>query len=410
MKKSFIKLLPLMAAVMLATSCSKDDDNTVQTSDEQKPDITSNGIPFSIKAVATYSNTLSKIAYSDDTETQIVTMKFETSDVDNNIYMYVNSADNTHKATLWLTKVDDEGNGIFDGSWDEQGGEPDAGTTLTATVVYNYGHTINYSTTSLADLMSKCAHNYTATFTFGSATSVTLEDNMAYLEFILAPEQNQVYLNGAWRDINPDSHKYWYAAEGGTKVTTRLKGEKTLVAGNVYTISCKNYVDLGQNTEINNVSKILLWRTSNDGRWEKPSSERVDVNSTNDRCPTLQEFEQLDELDDEIGVDENNIKGIRFYNDHGSLFLQARGYYYDDGKSLLGTWEEENELGQYWIAPQEDGKKSFMKFRITTSKAKSLSLTKKNRMSMISYSVYTGAQGSVFDPKTYYTARLVKAL
>ena len=409
MKKFFLKYLPVVAALCIATACNKDDDSTNPSNNggNDHANAVATGTPFTIKAVSTYSNSLTKIAYSDDITTQTVTMKFTSEDVGS--YMFVCDDGHYHMAQLKLEKIDENGNGIFNGFWEETG-EPTAGTLLTATIMYNGGSNTFFSTSSLTDLMQNCVHVYQGKFHFQTETSVSLEDDMAYLEFILASEQKQVYLNGVWYDIDATSHKFWYAVKGGNKVSTRLKGDKTLEAGNIYTISCTNYVDLGQNTEINNVSKILLWRTSNDGRWENPSPAKVDVNSTNDRCPTLEEFEQLDELDDKIDEDENNIKGIRFYNDHGSLFLQARGYYYDDGKSLFGTWEEENELGQYWIAPQEDGKKSFMTFRITTSKAKPQSLTKKGRMSMTSYTIYTGAQGSVFDPKTYYTARLVKAL
>ena len=91
MIKIFLKYLPVVAALCLATSCSKDDDNTVPTSEEGTQDITSNGIPFTLNAVATYSNSLSKIAYSDDIETQTVTMKFTSND-EGKIIMYVSDA------------------------------------------------------------------------------------------------------------------------------------------------------------------------------------------------------------------------------------------------------------------------------------------------------------------------------
>lgn len=407
MKKFFLKYLPVVAALCIATACNKDDDSTNPSNNggNDYVNTVATGTPFTIKAVSTYSNSLTKIAYSDDITTQTVTMKFTSEDL--GIIMIVSDADGSHEAQLELKKVDDKGNGIFDGYWDERGEPTTAGAPLKATIKCNSNSTTKLSTSSITELMQKCPHTYTGTFNFQTETSVSLEDDMAYLEFILASEQKQVYLNSVWYDIDATSHKFWYAVKGGNKVSTRLKGDKTLEAGNIYTISCTDHVDLGQTNED---GKILLWRTSNEGKWQKPSSDMVDVNSTNDRCPTLEEFEQLDELNDEIDVDENNIKGIRFYNDHGSLFLQASGYYYDDGTSLFGTWKEENELGQYWIAPQEDGKKSFMTFRITTSKAKPQSLTKKGRMSMTSYTIYTGAQGSLLTPKTYYTARLVKAL
>ena len=398
MIKIFLKYLPVVAALCLATSCSKDDDNTVPTSEEGTQDITSNGIPFTLNAVATYSNSLSKIAYSDDIETQTVTMKFTSND-EGKIIMYVSDANGSHTAELLLTKVNDKGNGIFNGYWDENG-EPDAGTTLTATVRCNSGSTTVYSKESLTDLMSKCAHNYTGTFSFITETSVSLEDDMAYLEFLLADEQKQVYLNGTWRDINPDTHKYWYAAEGGTKVTTRLKGEKTLEAGNIYTISCTDHVDLGQTIN----GKKLLWKTSNSFMSANAySNYNTDVNSNTDRLPTQTEFDKLDELEDEE-VWVNELRGIRFYNEHGSMFLPARGYYTKQVGGIT-RWYRENELGRYWTVPLESGdERYFMEFELASNN--SSSLTKKGRMSVFSYTPYSGWQAGGSD--TYYTVRLVR--
>ena len=71
MKSTFLKFLPIAAAVLLATSCSKDNDGdnsiatdpVVETQNFASP-TESTAIPFTIKVVT--GGSLSKIGYNDD--------------------------------------------------------------------------------------------------------------------------------------------------------------------------------------------------------------------------------------------------------------------------------------------------------------------------------------------------------
>ena len=197
MKRTLLTILPVAAALLLATSCSKDtDDNIivnnptpVETQKDASP-AEPKTVPFSIDVVP--GGSLSKIAYNDDGTT--VTVKFEEADITAGLIMSV--TDGTHSTTLNLTAVDAEGKGTFTGSWNE-GEEPSDNTELTATVAYNSSSTVVNSTESVKSLMETCAHNYKGTFNYQTSggNSVTLTDDRAYIEFTLAEGQKKVSVN-----------------------------------------------------------------------------------------------------------------------------------------------------------------------------------------------------------------------
>jgi len=66
MKTSFLRILPLTAAVLLATSCSKDENNDKEIVNNSPENVVIEKnvvkIPFSVKV--NQDKTLSKIAYS----------------------------------------------------------------------------------------------------------------------------------------------------------------------------------------------------------------------------------------------------------------------------------------------------------------------------------------------------------
>ncbi|MBQ4406968.1 MAG: hypothetical protein II852_08165 [Bacteroidales bacterium] len=190
MKRTFMKFLPIAAAILLATSCSKDgdngDSNVVIKPDPETtevvntPDVDAKRVPFTIKAVP--GNSLSKISYAED-GTKIA-LKFDAKDKERNLKLIVSDKGGVHTAELPLTEVDvDAGTATFSGVWDEKNGAPDDKTPLTATLAYNEGSSFTTSTTSIFELMGVCAHNYTSVegFKYGDET-VTLADDNSYLE------------------------------------------------------------------------------------------------------------------------------------------------------------------------------------------------------------------------------------
>lgn len=257
MKRTFLKYLPIAAAVLLATSCSKDNDsdnsvvnNPVETQNIASPTESSpsesNAVPFSIKVVT--GKSLSKIGYSDN---GIVTPAFTTEDVTNNLSMTISNG-TTPIGTLTLKNV----SGTFDG---ELSPEPADGTELTATITYNEGSVTTSSTISIIDLMENCAHTYTGTFIYKTDDNVMLTDDKAYFEIFMSPLQHNIDLtigDEKQNFIMSDEGKVWIAVAGGTKVSTNFTYKKPN-AGTITTIKREGLVDLG--------IKDILWADKNVG-------------------------------------------------------------------------------------------------------------------------------------------------
>ena len=364
MHKNFLKILPLAAAVLFATSCSKDENNETVENNEVINSETSLELPFSV-TVKTGSS-LSKIKCDDDGTTSVTT-KFDDKDIDNGVLMIV-KGDYISDGSLTLTKVNDDGVGEFTGKL-KFATEDDKSTflsssnsiELSATVEINKG-AFKWSVKSLEDLIENCEHTYNvsssadeiAPFYYGDE-GLVLYDNNAYLEFVnLAEGQRRVEVSGMWYPattsteiISSTLNKIWVAvpmesvSDQSITVTTRLKpGSKTVSAGTVYTVKCdKNVVDLGRTVD----GKIILWKTQNEGdgvssptdygsyyNWSTACSTFGTSISpkagSSYRLPTKKEFEDL------VGVtgtgsgwQKSSPQGWTFANEYGSLFLPAAG-------------------------------------------------------------------------------------
>ena len=354
MKRTLLTILPVAAALLLATSCSKDtDDNIVnnpapvETQKDASP-AEPKTVPFSIDVVP--GGSLSKIAYNDDGTT--VTVKFDEADITAGLTMSV--TDGTHSTTLNLTAVDADGKGTFTGSWSE---EPSDNTELTATVAYNSSSTVVNSTESVKKLMETCAHTYNGKFNYQTSggNSVTLTDDRAYIEFTLAEGQKKVSVNGLWYDVDQTSHKAYVAVEGNTEVTTRIKGNKTLKAGKIYTITCTDVVDLGLS---------VLWCTSNANSpetdqktWEE--AKTLAASKKGYDLPTADNFRELtgDKSVEGVTVSKTDKwdgtgteNGVIFSTANGSVFFPAAGL---DGGFAGGE-------GDYWSGESYDVSNAYL--------------------------------------------------
>gem|GEM_PF-2831662 len=226
MKKNFLKFLPLMAAVVLATSCSKDDDANVSQQPEKKD------IPFSIKADTDIS--LSKIAYDDNGKQ--VNISFSENDV-NNLTMKIYSNDPEKDQKYYCDLVLTDINGIFTGNFDSWK-VPEEGEELLAVINVSPANANNYSTVSLTDLLTHCDCKYKGTFKYNSSDCpdyTYTEDNMpkvrltcqkAYFEFYFPNAKNSVgfgwsrLYEGEYYPANnfqtvpiSSDHKLWYAMD-----------------------------------------------------------------------------------------------------------------------------------------------------------------------------------------------------
>ena len=109
MTKKFLKVLPLAAAVLLATSCSKDDNNE-EVNIENQPKAEKVVIPFSVKVNT--GNSISKIAYTQDGN-DVSKFNVNFTDEDINTEMNIASEGNIEPSILKLDKDGD--NFVFKG-------------------------------------------------------------------------------------------------------------------------------------------------------------------------------------------------------------------------------------------------------------------------------------------------------
>ncbi len=217
MNKSLLKILPLIAAVTIATSCSKDDDTNAAINGRDGVHTVStteiNAIPYTIK-VAT-GKKISKIAYANSTDKQSVTPTFEDGDV-GNLTMTI-TGDGITPSTLTLEKVD----GTFFGTLNVTGSP----TTLTATINVS-GVDLPYVSSNsedLFDVMSKCAHTYTGKFTYGT-NEVQLTDQNVYVS--ISSPMKEIDLNGEKNVYQMDNGNLYVALslEDGKFITSLALG------------------------------------------------------------------------------------------------------------------------------------------------------------------------------------------
>ena len=257
MKKSFLKFLPLMAAVMLTTACSKDDENQDMVSPDNKEQIAKGElIPFSIKVATNHK--LSKAGSFSEDENKNINIAFHANDVNTLKMTLQSSVDFGQVAYLTLTNI----NGTFEGeipaSW--------VGQTIKATVGLLNNNAIS-SDISLLDLMGKCNHPLAGEFKVGVNSSVTLTDQNAYFEIKMSPLQHKldVSINGAektvdlskdgivWIAVNTSSYSF-----ADFKTNFYTKAQDNIKPGQIYTINREGFVDLG-------LSNGTLWADKNVG-------------------------------------------------------------------------------------------------------------------------------------------------
>lgn len=246
-----------MAAVMLTTACSKDDENQdIVTPDNNEQIAKGELIPFSIQVVT--DNQLSKAgAFSEDNKKNI---KIAFADADVNVLKMTLQSKVNFGDVAYLTLKNI--NGTFEGdipaSW--------VGQTIKATVGLLNGSAIS-SDISLLDLMGKCNHPLAGEFKVGVNSSVTLTDQNAYFEIKMSPLQHKldVSINGAEKTVDlSNDGKVWVAVNTSSysfadfKTNFYTKAQDNIKPGQIYTINREGFVDLG-------LSNGTLWADKNVG-------------------------------------------------------------------------------------------------------------------------------------------------
>jgi len=407
MKKTFLRILPLMAAVLLASSCGKDDDNSVNpvvnnNETEQQPteNVAENEyvtIPFSVGIAA--DEGLSKItceSYTDDeTGKKKVKRSFGAEDVGKTLTV---TGDDIQESKLTYQNVgtESEPSYKFTGSIKVKSGKVSdftdgkvkmrgvLGTPLTE---------LSASTVSLSDAMTKYAYEVCEKFYSDESKVIQLTDQNAYLYFKLATTQTKLKLDIAGSPfeygnkvvdgvdqepfkVGSDYKELWVAVPGGSEVKGNLVSTKgnTANAGKVITIDRHDVVDLGPTWNI-------LWKTTNEtggtatsyNQSDKETSAYKDekyytwsnacafgrmnginyVKGTADpfRLPTQAEFEALAALTQSGLTTHNGMACKEFSNDYGSVFFPAAG---DVGGYYAGS------VGYYWSGESGDGGACFL--------------------------------------------------
>ena len=231
MKKQFFKFLPLMAAVLLATSCSKDDDNNAP--ENIKPQ---SGIPFSIRVNT--GNSLKKLGYAKDTDPAkagYYNITFTDEDKDKLEMKIYNGKDLL--TTLYLTDV---AKCEFTGTVNTV---PDENAKLTAEITTGNDQTITYSDKSLEDLLKNCAHTFKTQNTFKYGTEkITLTDQNTYLAISMTPFcEHEIEIND--NSYTVKNGRIWIVVPSGVAVTSKGLGNEldkkadAVEPGKIYTVA-----------------------------------------------------------------------------------------------------------------------------------------------------------------------------
>lgn len=178
MKTRFLKWLPVVAAVLLATSCSKDDGNDANTVKNpentvvQDEDLT---VPFSL--VAGTDQSVSKIAYQEDAIDKKSHLLFEETDV------LTITGDGVSGTLTNPTITNDGANATFSGTLTCTSPEAKAALLKGGTLTASMGSAVSVAAT-YPTIEEAINHSYQVSDEFTYSTdpvSVTLKEQNAYL-------------------------------------------------------------------------------------------------------------------------------------------------------------------------------------------------------------------------------------
>lgn len=277
MKRKFL-LIPMLAGLMLAASCSKDDgtsvaDDVITPSSEVEQPVAKKTYPLTIQAKKETSVSKIGLGGTDGLsqvfeEGEVLTLVCTDGDANlEPIKLGISGGIGTTSATF---SIDDMG-------------EDAVGKTFLAVIEgkeYDDKKTVQYSTTDLADAVRKyCYLEATSDFTYndgGAIPTLTLADQRAYIAFTVADGQTKVSLKKdgdteySWYPVKENGTNVWFAVSEGTYSTRLINKPLTAKKSNVYNAKCSNVVDLGPGWNI-------LWKTTN----EKTTNEKITATSYN---------------------------------------------------------------------------------------------------------------------------------
>ncbi|MDD6001422.1 MAG: hypothetical protein PUC50_04415 [Bacteroidales bacterium] len=251
MKNIFIKCLPLVAATLLITACSKDD-----TIDSNNPIPTDNTIdkdsyvtvPLSVKVDENVCQSKMAISTTDGNIGKVVTRKFEPEDEGIISLQVTGNGIITADLPLKSTTLGDREIYYFEGDIKVENDKlqdfKDGNITLTGSFSTPAMETPEKtkSTVSLIDLVNHCPHEFKGSFR-SNAGSIVLIDQLSYLA-IKWKDPNNKYLDITIDDnynsfqLN-DNGEIWIALEGSRRINIETFGIEAKVAevGHIYNIN-----------------------------------------------------------------------------------------------------------------------------------------------------------------------------
>ena len=393
MKKNILpKFLPIAAAILLATSCSKDGDNDANiVNPNPEPETIEVPVAEPQHYTLDFSLTVSNGASLSKADANApVFPEFQ----DEVPYLLTITADGTKVADLPIkTIADNRRSATF-------GGELDFGTNAelkaavenkTTALVASLNAAKKTEAASYTSLYNALSASYYESDAFdyeaGGVEGITLNSRCAFIEFVVADGQKKVNIDDAWYpEVGEISDNYVCVAipVSGTKsVKTRFrKSAKTVSPNTIYTITCTDVVDLGQTVE----EKIILWATCNLGAtspeqygnyyaWGEIATKTeytvenytaseltTDLDNAHDaaynyeyesgkklgdkgyRMPTKDELSSLVSIGAWSNATDNpySTAGYLVDNDYGTIFLPAAGF--RNGTNL----NNDGSYGYYW--------------------------------------------------------------
>lgn len=251
MKNIFIKCLPLVAATLLITACSKDD-----TIDSNNPIPTDNTIdkdsyvtvPLSVKVDENVCQSKMAISATEGNIGKVVTRKFEPDDVDIISLQVTGNGIIPADLPLKSTTLGDREIYYFEGDIKVESGKlqdfNNGNITLTGSFSTPAKETPEqtHSTVSLIDLVNHCSHEYKGSFR-SNAGSIVLIDQLSYLAIKWKdPNDNRLGIT-IDDDYNSfplnDNGEIWIALEGSRRINIEKFGLEAKVAevGHIYNIN-----------------------------------------------------------------------------------------------------------------------------------------------------------------------------
>lgn len=379
MKNTILKYMPIAAALLLAVSCTKDDDTTatiapqLETSTNTISDNHEATVPFTIKVVT--GNKISKIGCTDN-GAQGVQLYFTQEEVDK-LTMDLYDQGNQWLGQLTLKNVD----GTFSGKVLKTLSVGEEIVCQTSDYPDDSEEMKETSDISLEDLLEHTPRLFAGSFTYGEDESVQLTDMNAYLEIFMSPNQHRIL----YEVSGPPSftRKYELNSEGKIWIAflnvgsrSNLDGKKTLDGfhflkpfdvkpGNIYTIDRSGWVDLGLDNQ-------MLWADANlsgpnavekDGNYfynfenatkDLPEHASLPSGSHSDGSEIKMLFQNCNWVP---VYDDNNVfvgynvfeEGLSDPDKHPHIYLPAaRGLEFDEAKQTYKYIQFSEKTGVYW--------------------------------------------------------------